>query len=244
MSVVSLPYFEKARTAEFDRSKAANKTFVWIWFVSTALLGTVITNWNYRSDENYDIFSKIDKMLWSASINYQYSYQPHSSIIYHLSWSPILSASQFWQVLSYASQAFMIPPSTRASLFPPLPLSTKVCLLLSLELLLFPLHSFLSPSPWSSLKMIWFQSDLFDYSSQWWKASKEQPVLFLLFLPFHSFFSWISISESSFHLTSLSMFSLSSTFSPSSITSNIFFLAPSQELFQLVHDQTCFPQLQ
>ena len=58
-----LTYFEQQRTPEFVRTKAANKAYVWVWFVSTCVFSTVLTDWNYRSDENYNIYSKVPKML-------------------------------------------------------------------------------------------------------------------------------------------------------------------------------------
>jgi hypothetical protein len=53
----------KTRSTEFERTKAANKTFVLTWLTTTFFLALATTDWNYRSDENYDKFSKVKKML-------------------------------------------------------------------------------------------------------------------------------------------------------------------------------------
>jgi len=58
-----MTYFTHDRTPVFERTKAANKTFVGVWFVSTLMMSIVFTNWSYRNDENYDLFSKTEKML-------------------------------------------------------------------------------------------------------------------------------------------------------------------------------------
>ncbi len=83
-----LTYFEQQRTPEFVRTKAANKAYVWVWFVSTCVFSTVLTDWNYRSDENYNIYSKVPKMLWLTAtiINiwfniHQYSLQDQSLVL-------------------------------------------------------------------------------------------------------------------------------------------------------------------
>ncbi len=63
MHSTRLAYFAKTRSIEFERTKAANKTFVMTWLLSTFFFSIVLTNWDYRADENYDKFSKVKKML-------------------------------------------------------------------------------------------------------------------------------------------------------------------------------------
>ena len=59
-----MPYFDsKQTTAAFDRSKAANTAFVVVWLATTSMFASHLTDWNYRCDENYDLFSKTKKML-------------------------------------------------------------------------------------------------------------------------------------------------------------------------------------
>jgi hypothetical protein len=54
---------ERERSITFDRNKAANKGFLLVYLLSTSFLSFHMTNWHFRSDENYDTFSKIKKLL-------------------------------------------------------------------------------------------------------------------------------------------------------------------------------------
>ena len=48
---------------EFERNKVANKTFGLVWLASTAIFATLLNDWHFRDDENYNLFNKVPKML-------------------------------------------------------------------------------------------------------------------------------------------------------------------------------------
>lgn len=62
-----LTYFEKNRTVEFERTKVGNRGLMITWAFTTWLFSSVLTDWNFRSDENYTLFSKAERLLWFNS---------------------------------------------------------------------------------------------------------------------------------------------------------------------------------